>query len=97
MKTKNSKKANRKETRIIQDAEEIADLFTKGDYVTAQCKLVDYFDVVMIQFSHFSEKQKIEFSYLIKEITESLERRDYYAVADFLQFELPYILELSNR
>lgn len=91
-----SNKLDRIDVKIFQKADVVASLFTKGDYATAQCELVVLLDSIVLYFSVFSEEQKIQFSYFIKQVTDAIERRDYYAVADFLKFELPYIINCNS-
>lgn len=77
---------------IIKSAENLAKLYNIGEYVAANISLVSLMTSITDVFNLLTITQKEQFSGLLPLIYDCQKRKDYLAIADFLRFELPYIL-----
>ncbi len=80
---------------LIKDAARISELYNTGAYLEGNIDLPDLLTKICDQFKLLTDHQQKLFTGLMSSICECQNKRDYLSLADFLRFELPYILTHS--
>ncbi len=80
---------------VIQNAATISDLYNRGEFLRANLDLSDLLTVITKMFNILTVDQQYQFRNFVSQIFECQKRKDYLGIADYLRFELPYILTHS--
>lgn len=78
---------------FLARAVEISILCNQGQTVKAGLELVALLDVLISHYGDLNTNQQLEIKDLIMALQLCQNNKDFYSIADYLQFELPYILQ----
>ena len=77
---------------LLKNATEVAVLCNQGKTVKAGMELVYLLDLLISHYADLNESQQTNIKEMIINLQQCQNNHDFYAIADYLQFELPYIL-----
>lgn len=76
----------------VKQAEQIAIMYWRGEYLAANIAASDLLGSVCNCANKLAPEALIAFANAVKSIEDRMRACDYYSVADFLTYEIPYIL-----
>lgn len=77
---------------FAKQAEQIAAMYWCGEYLAANIAASELLDSIGKCANKLTSDGLVAFCNAVKSIEERVRACDYYAVADFLAYEIPYIL-----
>lgn len=82
---------------IIEQASYVAKLYNQGQVVAANIKIIKIIEDLIDLFSVVNIESQNLIKSLIANISDCQSAKDYFGIADYLSYELNYVLNICKK